>query len=124
MTLDTKILRDVGTLLKNNITEKTVDHLSPLAIVVRGMEIMDSYKQLDGRQKKDYVLAVVKELSKEANGVPAVTLNALEVILNENILGSFINIVSDATKGKVDINNVVATTTSCLGICFGRNFQK
>jgi hypothetical protein len=122
MALDTGILREVTALLKNSIRQKKVDTSSALSLVVRGMEIMDSYKYLNGQQKKDYILAVVQDMAKGADDndvLPDFTLKALDVLLRENILDNFVNIVTDATKGKFDVNKAAATAVSCIGACFG-----
>lgn len=126
MALDPVIFRDLMGTLKSSIMNKKVDTTSALSVVMRGMEIIDTYKNLNGQQKKDYVYAVVKELAKGADGVagtkddllPQSTVDALATIIRENLLGSFINIVSDAAKGKFDVNRVISTTLSCFKLCF------
>lgn len=126
MALDPVIVRDLMGALKSSIMNKKVDTTSALSVVMRGMEIIDTYKNLNGQQKKDYVFAVVKELAKGTDGIagtkddllPQSTVDALATIIRENLLGSFINIVSDAAKGKLDVNRVVSTTVSCFKLCF------
>lgn len=126
MALDPLILSNLLVTIKTSIKNKKVDVNSAFAIIVEGMKVLETYKQLSGQQKKDYVFAVVQQLANGPDGVagtnddvlPQITVNALNAILRENILGSFVNIIVDATKGKFDINKTVKTTVSCLGICF------
>lgn len=125
---DPLILRNIMNTLKVNIMQRKVDPMSAFAIVARGMELLETYKQLSGEQKKDYIIAVVQDLAKGADGIPGTkddllpqsTVNALGALLRENILANFISILIDATKGKVNINNVVKTSASCIGMCFGK----
>lgn len=125
MTLDPVVLKSLSDKLRYSILQRKIDSKSAFSIVVKGMEILDNYKQLSGQQKKEYIFAVVEELAKGADGIsgtkddilPPATVNALGALIRENILEGFIGIISDATKGKFDINKTVKTTISCLGFC-------
>jgi hypothetical protein len=111
---DSKIVNQIVTELKANIQNMNIDKSSPLSVVVKGMEILDSYKELSGEQKKEYLLAATQKLSesKDDNEI----ISKLSMLLSENVIGNLVNIIADATKGKVNVNKIVATSGSCLRI--------
>jgi len=123
--LDQSIIREVIASLKANIVQVKVNVKSAFAIIAHCMEILDKYKTMTGEQKKLYVLAVVEDLAKGSDGIagtqddliPVATVQVLTSIVRENVLQDFINIIIDATKGNLDINKIVKTSTTCFKIC-------
>jgi hypothetical protein len=115
-------MRDLVDAIKTNISQKTIDTTSAFAIIVRGMELLDNFPKLSGQQKKEYILAVAEEIAKGSDGIsgtdddllPPSTISAIAYLVKENLIGNFVNIVTDVSKGKFDINKITATASSCF----------
>jgi hypothetical protein len=122
MALDPLIFRSLYVSLTKSIQTKQVDAFSAMTIIAKGMELLESFKELSGQQKKEYIVAVVEDIAKGADGIsgtdddllPPGTIKALHLLVKEDLIGSIVSTISDAAKGKFDLNKAARTTASCL----------
>lgn len=92
--------------LKNKIRDPKTDTSSALKIVSVGMEIAESYKTKDN--KKDLVISTMKELIKDDSELITDDIKSIlnPIIENEKIISNIIDVICDATKGDLKINNL------------------
>lgn len=92
--------------LKIKIKDPNVDTSSALKIVSKGMEIVEHYKT--NENKKDLVISSMKELIKDNNDLITDDIKIIlnPIIENEMIISNIIDVICDATKGDLKINNI------------------
>lgn len=116
MDTDTKAL--IAKIL-SAISAKTVVISNPYDIIITGMTILEKYPLMTGEQKQTMLIKALDALAKGPDGVsgtpddviPASIIKALDIMLENNLVPSVITIISDASKGKFDIN---LTVSSCF----------
>ena len=99
------------------ISTKTVTISSPYEIIVTGMTILETYPTLTGEQKQTMLVQALNALAKgpdecgaTSGVIPDSIIKALDIMIENNLAQSVITIISDASKGRYDIN---LTVSSC-----------
>lgn len=103
-------------MIKDIIITKTATGTEPSAIDVIKMVIekAESLKGLSGIEKKEVVLQTLKDVTILSTLPVEVTTN-LAYMLNNNIIDGMIDVVIDASSGKLEINQeTVKGCLSCL----------
>jgi hypothetical protein len=92
--------------LKNKIKDPNIDTSSALKIISVGMEIVETYKTKEN--KKDLVISTMKELIKDNNDLITDDIKGIlnPIIENDMIISNIIDVICDATKGNLKINNI------------------
>ena len=69
---------------------------------------------LKGAEQKEFALKVLREIFMDlTNGEDEVILLTL---LDNGMISNMIDLIVDASKGKLNINNVITTSYSCLSL--------
>ena len=84
------------------------------------MELVDKYPELSGPEKSDLVIKTLEEICKGQDGlvgtsddlIPKHVMEILKSVLSLGIVQDIINQIIKATKGQLNINNVVAVGKS------------
>lgn len=100
----------------------TVDKNSPMAIVAKGMELID--KAAAGGNKKELLLKILERVIAGKDGVlgtdddllPAKTVQDIQTLLKSNVLESMVETIVDITRGKFDINKAKTTAFSLFEV--------
>lgn len=108
------LVPEVATGLVNALIENTIAG-NAIALVRKGMEIVEKFTQLDGQQKKDLVIAAIRKFANGEDGVagtaddriPACVVAGVVALLEHNLVEDLIDVVVAATRGGLDINAVV-----------------
>jgi hypothetical protein len=111
--------------IKINIKTKNIDINSAFDLIICSMEIMETYDNLTGEQKKQYILLAIEQIANGDDGISNTSddyiskniVNTLKKLLEEDILNNFIDIISNASKNKFDINKIQIKTNKCCK-CF------
>lgn len=92
--------------LKNKIRDPKIDTSSALKIVSVGMEIVESYKTKEN--KKELVISTMKEIIKDDSELITDDIKSIlnPIVENEKIISNIIDVICDATKGDLKINNL------------------
>ena len=78
------------------------------------MELVEQ-TPLKGSEQKELALKLIKALIIDlTNGEDE---RVLLELLNDGTIGNMIDLIVDATKGRLDINTAVQVTTGCLNRC-------
>lgn len=113
------ISKIVGELLVNlKVNNRTLN--DAVEIISLCMELVDKYPDLTGPEKSALVIKVLEEICKGQDGVvgtsddliPKNIMDILKSILSLGIVQNIIDQIIKATKGQLNINNVVAVGKS------------
>ena len=120
---DTNIIVELNTTFQNNIKGKNIKYTE---IIVTAMEIIDKYENLNGSLKKSYIIMAIDNITKDNNEKSDIDNNLisqenfiiLKNLIQQNILSDLIDIIVNATKGKIDINKSSVSKKKCKFLCF------
>lgn len=112
--LNQKILNGLISTIKKNIKDKNVDTSSCFKIITLSIEIIEKYNELNGSQKKEYIIKAIETIAKgddnisgnEDDLIDETMLLSLSVIINNNYISDFIDILCQASKGELNINKI------------------
>ena len=123
-------MQSVYDVLVSSIQNKEVNVKSPLSIVVKGMEIINSHQHLN----RNEVNALLKKtLQRIAAGkdhiagtkddlIPIHVIDEIQRIIDSGMIDDFVMVVKDVANGKYNIQDMVTVATKyvpfCLKMCF------
>ena len=93
--------------------EVTVENF--MVIVRFAMEVVE-VTQLKGSAQKELAIRLVRAVVVEAPISDEKEKLMLDMI-DQGVLGNTVDLVVDASKGNIDINNVVKVATGCFAAC-------
>lgn len=127
----TRILElEVSLEIRKAIESKELNIQSAMTIVKKGMELMDKYKNLSGKEKKDLLIKVLDNISAGNDGIigtdddilPQETVAAMRTILDGKLINDIIDTMLSVARGDINIEKIskVAekSTTVCKGFLF------
>lgn len=121
----------IESILTNKITILLLEavaenpNLSAMTVIAKGMEIMDTFPNLTGQEKKDRLMKVIYKVAAGKDGVlgtdddilPKECVDMLQTILEKNLLEDTIKIISETANGKFNIHKAMATATAAGQAC-------
>jgi hypothetical protein len=110
----TKIMNDIKQRLLDECKQLTIDKPRLIKLLVRGMEIIDTF-DIKGDDKKKTIIEVLI-LLLETNGIDIPNKDSLIIFLKEDA-SNFIDIIIDASKGKINVNKIEHGIINCLFKC-------
>ena len=96
-----KIVDDVYKRVHEKLGMKDLMTEEAMQVVWNSMEVVDTYKELPGSQKKAVVMKVVRRVIDE---LPEGNTKKALLFIHENVLSPIIDGVVDFVKGKFDLN--------------------
>lgn len=123
--MDSVIVAKVAVLLQEAIVKKEVDASSAMVVVAKGMELMETFPNMTGPQKKDLLVKVIERVAAGKDGIigneddiiPKECVEALKVMMEKDLLGSVVSVISDAARGKFNLNKTVAVAVEVKKVC-------
>lgn len=99
---------------------KQVNVGSAIEVLTFLMQEADKLRSLSGEEKKALVLSVLTEVAKGEDGkegtsddvVSPEIVKGIKAIVDNNLVPSLINVIVDASKGKLELNQVQTCTTN------------
>jgi len=115
----------VSLMLQEAIVKKEVDASLAMVLIAKGMEIMETYKDLQGNQKKELLVKVMEKVASGSDGIvgteddliPKETVDTLKSLLTQNLLGQVMSIVKDAARGKFNLQATISVATEVQKKC-------
>ena len=115
MSAERELIGQAEFILTEAIRANEVRIDSAMAIVAKGMEIMERFKYLDGKHKKALLVEILNRIAAGKDGVvgtaddmiPASTMAALRVLLEGSLLEQTTDLIMDITRGKFNIGKAV-----------------
>jgi hypothetical protein len=123
--IDSLVTNKVTILLLEAVSDKKLDNMSAMSIIAKGMEIMETFPNLNGEEKKKMLMNVIKKVAAGADGIlgtdddvlPKECIDTLQVILEKNLTEDIIKVISDTARGKFNINHAVAVAQETATVC-------
>lgn len=108
------------------ISEKKINLKSAVDIVKIAMQEVEKMNELTGINKQKMVLEIVSEIAKGKDGIsgtqddiiPINVMNGVKSLLEHDLIPSIINVIIDATNGRLDVNKVNNCFTSIIQTIF------
>ena len=100
---------------KDLFQEQSVDKSLLIKILIRGMEIMET-TTVKGKEQKDLVIDILIQIL-ETDGLNVAHKDLLIQFLKEDA-NAFIDVIVDASRGKININKVESIVTKCIQYIF------
>ena len=123
--MDNVIVAKVAVFLQEAILKKEIDATSPMRIVAKGMEFMETFPNMTGIQKKDLLIKVLGRVAAGKDGIvgnaddiiPKECMEGLTYMLEKNLVGSVVSVISDAAHGKFNLNKTLVVAQDVKKVC-------
>ena len=114
ITNETSLFKNVTEILKQRLRDVSIKPNTLHLIIKYIMELIEE-TPIKGIEQKEFSLKVMRELFRDlTEGEDELVLLKL---LDDGSISNIIDLVVDATNGKLNINAVIKTTSSCMSIC-------
>ena len=111
---ETSLFKNVTEILKSRLRDVSIKPNTLHLIIKYIMELIEE-TPIKGIAQKEFALKVMRELFQDlTEGEDELVLLKL---LDDGSISNIIDLVVDATNGKLNINAVIKTTSSCMSIC-------
>jgi len=96
--------------------------ITNLHIIIKNiMEIIEE-TPIKGSEQKNYAIKILREIIDEKTYGDEEAM--LLLLIDNGTIGNLIDLIVDASKGKLNINAVAETTTGCLSSCIPYYLKK
>ena len=111
---ETSIFMNVTRVLKKKLENVSIRPNTIHLVIKYIMELVEE-TPIEGVEQKEFALKVMRELFKDlTEGEDEIVLLKL---LDDGSISNLIDLVVDATNGKLNVNTVIETSVSCIGTC-------
>lgn len=111
---ETSILINIKNILKQKLQNISIKPNTIHLVIKYVMELIED-TPVKGTEQKELALKVIRELFKDlTEGEDEVVLLK---ILDDGTIGNMIDLIVDATNGKLNINQLIETSVSCASTC-------
>lgn len=100
----------------------TISPSSVMQVLRIAMEAVEG-APIKGPEQKDLAIKIVLEIASGAN-LPENHLILIKDLVDGGLISDTIDIIVDATKGKLDVNKVTEVAKGCFARCFASMFKK
>ena len=112
--LKPNILNALVNTIKNSIKDKNIDTSSCFKIITLSVEIIEKYNELHGKDKKEYIIKAIEIIAKGNDNIEGnnddlldeTTVLSLKIIIDNDYISEFIDIICRASKGEININKI------------------
>lgn len=112
--LKPNILNALVNSIKNCIKDKNIDTSSCFKIITLSLEIIEKYNDLNGNDKKKYIIQAIEIVAKGNDNIEGnnddlldeATVLSLKIIIDNDYISEFIDIICKASKGDLNINKI------------------
>lgn len=120
--------KKLAILLREAIVNNDINASSPMSIIAKGMELMNTLPDLkDVEDKKSLLVTVIKEIAVGSDGIagtdddiiPEFCVNALSTLLEQDLIGDVQDMLSDVLSGKLlNISSIEEVNKKFKACCF------
>ena len=111
---ETSIFRNVTEILKKKLENVSIKPNTIHLVIKYIMELVED-TPIKGVEQKEFALKVMRELFKDlTEGEDELVLLKL---LDDGSISNIIDLVVDATNGKLNVNTVIETSVGCINTC-------
>ena len=108
---------EISLAIRKAIETKALDPTSAMSIIRKGMELLDTFKNVKGAEKKQILFRVLEQVSAGSDGIlgtsddllPEATLKAIKAIMDGDLVGDIVDTFVAITKGApVDTQKIMS----------------
>jgi hypothetical protein len=122
-----ELKKTVASQLAEAVSSNKINIASPFAVVTKTMEIIQTFPNLNGYEKKALLMKTLREVAAGKDGVlgtdddllPPRTVEGIQVLLDKDLMEDLTSTVLDIAKGKVNFKKVAETAKKSLPILKG-----
>lgn len=129
--MDALIASKIALVLQEGILKGEIAKDSPTKLIAKGMEIMETFSNMNGNEKKKMLIRVIEKLAAGSDGIvgteddiiPKEVVESLKILLEKDLINDIVQVVMGAAKGEFNLQQtkevaveMVAVTKSCLPI--------
>ena len=107
--------------LKNLIEHLNIDSTTLHIIIKYTMEIVEN-TPLKGSEQKNFACRLIKEIFK--NITDGEEEKSLVKLVDNGTIGNMIDLIIDASRGRLNVNTVTRASQGCLGVCLPYVFKQ
>ena len=112
-------------MLLETVVNKQIPANSAMSIIAKGMELMETFPNMNGEQKQSLLMSVIEKVAAGSDGILGTaddilskeTVETLRLILEKNLLTDITHLISDTAKGKFNINKAIQVAQTANTIC-------
>lgn len=111
---ETSLFSNVTTILKSRVKDISIRPNTIHLVIKYVMELVEE-TPIKGIEQKEFALKVLRNLFQDlTEGEDELVLLKL---LDDGSISNIIDLIVDASRGKLNINTVVATSVTCISTC-------
>jgi hypothetical protein len=124
--------------IRKALETQQLSSMSAMAIVRKGIELLDHYTSLKGNEKKQMLIRVLEHISAGNDGIlgtdddilPQGTVKAIRAILDQSLIEDIVETLIGISKGDVSVEKIIdigtqlKETSTCLFNCFSKSKKK
>ena len=124
--MDQLLSSKLSIMLLETVINKQIPSTSAMSIIAKGMELMETFPNMNGQQKQTLLMTVIEKIAAGSDGILGTsddilskeTVEMLRLILEKNLLADITSLISDTARGKFNINKAVAIVQTSHAACF------
>lgn len=123
--MDQLLSSKLSIMLLETVVNKQIPANSAMSIIAKGMELMETFPNMNGEQKQSLLMSVIEKVAAGSDGILGTaddilskeTVETLRLILEKNLLTDITHLISDTAKGKFNINKAIQVAQTANTIC-------
>ena len=120
--MDKVIASKIAILLQEGILKGEISKDSPMKLIAKGMEMLETFPNMKGEEKKALLVKVIEKIAAGADGIagtdddiiPVAVVDALKTMLEKDLVGDIIQVIASAARGEFNLQQakLVAVETA------------
>lgn len=124
--MDQLLSSKLSIMLLETVVNKQIPANSAMSIIAKGMELMETFPNMNGQQKQSLLMSVIEKVAAGSDGILGTaddilskeTVETLRLVLEKNLLADITHLITDTAKGKFNINKTIELAQTAHTICF------
>ena len=122
--MDKVIASKIAILLQEGILKGEISKDSPMKLIAKGMEMLETFPNMKGEEKKALLVKVIEKIAAGADGIagtdddiiPQAVVESLKVMLEKDLVGDIIQVIASAARGEFNLQQakLVAVETATV----------
>jgi hypothetical protein len=123
--MDQLLSSKLSIMLLETVVNKQIPANSAMSIIAKGMELMETFPNMNGPQKQTLLMTVIEKVAAGSDGIIGTaddilckeTVDTLRLILEKNLLTDITHLITDTAKGKFNINKTIELAQTAHSVC-------
>jgi len=122
--MDKVIASKIAILLQEGILKGEISKDSPMKLIAKGMEMLETFPNMKGEEKKALLVKVIEKIAAGADGVsgteddiiPAAVVESLKIMLEKDLVGDIIQVISSAARGEFNLQQATQVAVETANV--------